>query len=87
MAIKCTLNRSAFKAAATEAGDVWPDGRLHLTRISKRTGVHRTALGRVASGERKPDLATVMAFARAYKKTVEQLIITADESPELQATA
>lgn len=86
MAIKCTLNRPVFKAAVQAAGDARPNGEPNFARISRRTGIDRTAVSRIVRGETRPDLGTAMAFARAYNTAVEKLI-TADESPELQATA
>lgn len=87
MAIKCTLNRPVFEAAVKAAGDARSNGTPNFARISRRTGIDRTAVSRIVRGETRPDLGTAMAFARAYSTTVEQLITAVDESPELQATA
>lgn len=86
MATRYTLNVAAFRAAALQAGDTRKNGEPYIARISERTGLDQAVVSRVTRGKNAPDLATVMAIARAYGLTVEQLI-RPDIDAELQATA
>lgn len=74
MAATYTLNLDILQAAATLAGDVRRDGRLHLSRISRRSGVDTGVLSRVTRRENKPSLATLGQLAAAYELTVDKLI-------------
>jgi transcriptional regulator with XRE-family HTH domain len=69
-----TLNLDILRAAATLVGDVRSDGRLHLSRISRRSGVDTGVLSRITRRENSPSLHTLGQLADAYKLTVDKLI-------------
>lgn len=69
-----TLNLEALHAAATKAGDIRKDGRLHLAKISRRSGVDRGVLSRITRRENGPNITTLGRLADAYKLTVDKLI-------------
>ncbi|WP_042400102.1 helix-turn-helix domain-containing protein [Streptacidiphilus carbonis] len=69
------LNLATLQAAATLAGDVRNDGRLHLSRISRRSGVDPGVLSRITRQENRPSLATLGQLATAYKLTVDKFML------------
>lgn len=88
MATKYVINQRTLLAAATLAGDIRPDGTLHLTRVSRRAGVDRGVISRVAREENRPNIDTLMRLAAAYGVAVEQLVEEVeDTAPALQAIA
>jgi transcriptional regulator with XRE-family HTH domain len=70
------LNLDNLRAAATLEGDIWGDGRLHLSRMSRRSGVDRGVLSRITRGENGPSLTTLGQLATAYRLAVDKLIRT-----------
>lgn len=68
------LNLDALHAAATKAGDVRRDGRLHLARIARRSGVDPGVISRITRRENGPSLRTLGQLAKAYKTTVDRLL-------------
>jgi transcriptional regulator with XRE-family HTH domain len=80
MATQYVLNKITLQAAAHLAGDTWPDGSLHLARISRRTGIDQAVISRVTRGENKPNLDTLMRLASTYNITVEQLVQVKDDA-------
>lgn len=74
VAASYTLNLDILRAAATLAGDIRRDGRLHLSRMSRRSGVDAGVLSRVTRRENGPSLATLGQLASAYDLTVDRLI-------------
>lgn len=74
MAATYTLNLDILRAAATLVGDVRSDGRLHLSRISRRSGVDTGVLSRITRRENNPSLHTLGQLADAYQLTVDKLI-------------
>lgn len=76
MAAKYTLNLEALQAAAAKAGDLRKDGRLHLAKISRRSGVDSGVLSRITRGKNGPTLTTLGQLASAYRLRVDRLINT-----------
>lgn len=74
MAANYTLNLEALHAAAAKAGDLRKDGRLHLAKISRRSGVDPGVLSRITRGLNGPKLSTLGQLADAYKVKVDKLI-------------
>lgn len=74
MAAKYKLNLANLSAAATLAGDIKRDGKLHLSRIARRSGVDAGVLSRITRDENGPSLATLGQLANAYDLTVDKLI-------------
>lgn len=72
--ISYTLDLKALHAAAQQAGDTRPDGRLHLARIARRSGVDPGVVSRITRGENGPSLRTLDQLAAAYKTTVDKLL-------------
>lgn len=68
------LNLDALKDAATKAGDVRPNGRLHLANIARRSGVDPGVISRITRGENKPSLRTLSQLAEAYRTTVDKFL-------------
>lgn len=68
------LNLDALQAAAIKAGDVRKDGRLHLSRIARRSGVDPGVVSRITRGENGPSPRTLVLLAKAYQLTVDKLI-------------
>jgi transcriptional regulator with XRE-family HTH domain len=69
-----TLDLDTLHAAATKAGDVRADGRLHLSRIARRSGIDHGVVSRITRGKNGPSLRTLSQLAAAYKLTVDKLI-------------
>lgn len=67
------LNLDVLREAATKAGDVRKDGKLHLSRIARRSGVDPGVLSRITRGENGPSLRTLDLLAQAYTLTVDKL--------------
>lgn len=74
MAAKYKLNLANLRAAATLAGDVRRDGRLHLSRMALRSGVDAGVLSRITRNQNGPSRDTLGQLANAYELTVDQLI-------------
>ena len=68
------LNLDNLQAAATLAGDTRRDGRLHLSRIARRSGVDTGVLSRITRYKNGPNLTTLGRLAAAYNLTVDKLI-------------
>lgn len=69
-----TLNLDTLHDAAAKAGDVRKDGRLHLARIARRSGVDPGVISRITRRKNGPNLTTLGQLAAAYKLTVDKLI-------------
>lgn len=69
-----TLNLATLSAAATLAGDTKRDGKLHLSRIARRSGVDPGVLSRITRRKNGPTLTTLGRLAKAYDLTVDKLI-------------
>ncbi len=70
------LNLDALRDAATKAGDVHKDGRLHRSRIARRSGIDPGVVSRITRGENGPSPRTLILLAKAYHLTVDKLIRT-----------
>lgn len=69
-----TLNLDTLREAAVQLGDTRKDGRLHLARIARRSGVDPGVISRITRQENGPNLTTLGRLAAAYNLTVDKLI-------------
>lgn len=80
-----TLNHKALADAATTAGDTTGTGAISPTRVSKRTGIDSGQISRHIRGISRPDLDTLIALGRAYRRPFQDFILLTEEPAEAAA--
>lgn len=77
--VKYSLNIATLNRKARDAGHANPDGKLHLRRIGKHTGLDIGVVSRIARSVNKPDLGTVIALKRSYGGLLDEWVNIPDD--------